>query len=140
MRAWMLAGALVLVVGGQPAEARAGRGLGRLFSGPPHTSYRPAAAARTSLTRVEVGPGTFSSLPALAPNSGRVAAATAASAVVASASTEMPRRSEPAAQPVRPEAARQPPVEVARATRPSCAPERSVGGVSGEGTGFCVIN
>jgi hypothetical protein len=138
MRAWILVGALFLVVGGQPAEARAGRGLGRMFSGQIHTSYRPA---RTSLTRVEVGPGTFSSLPAPAPTSGRVAAATAVSAAVASASTEdMPRPGEPATQPVRAEPARRPPVQVARAPRPSCAPERSVGGVSGEGTGFCIIN
>jgi len=142
MRTWMVAGAttLMLVVGSQAAEARAGRGFGRLFSGRTHTTYRPAVPNPSRETRIEPRAGMPGSGSALVVTPGRVASAAAAGAVVPAWSAETSPTGERVAQPARSELPGLHPMQEARVLRPPCAPERTVGRVGSDGTGFCLIN
>lgn len=136
MRAWMIAGAtmLTLVVGSQAAEARAGRGFGGLFS------MRAQAASRPVAPHVAPVVVTSGHKPAPFITSGQVAVATAAGTTLPVVSAETLPPGDPPAQPGTAEPLRPRPVQEARALRPPCAPERRVGRVGLDGTGFCLIN
>ena len=136
MQTWMVAGAtmLTLVIGSQAAEARAGRGFGRLFS------MRAQAASRPVAPRAGPIAGTSGYKPALFITPGQVAVATAAGAALPALATEPPPPRQPTAQPVPTEPLRLGPVQEARALHPPCAPERRVGRVGADGSGFCLIN
>jgi hypothetical protein len=142
MRVWMVAAAttLVLAIGSQTAEARGGRGVGRLFSGHSHTTYRSVAQNQLSGARVEPRGGTLSYQPALSITPGRMASATAVSTALPASSAEMPSTGEFITQPARSEPLGPKPVQEAVALRSSCAPHKRVGGLGDEGTGFCLIN
>ena len=142
MRAWMVAGSttLVLAIGGQTAEARGGRGFGRLFSGHSSTIYRPVAPNQLSGLRAEPRGGTMRYQPALSITPGRMASATTVSTVVPASSAETPSTSGTIAQPAQPKPLELKPVREAAALRSPCAPQRRVGGLGDEGTGFCLIN
>lgn len=141
MRTWMVAGAttLVLIVGGQAAEARAGRGFGRLFSGRVYATPRPTAQTLSREARVEPRAGMLGYRPTLVVSPGRIASATAAGAVLPALAAETPAIAKPVGQPARAEPPK-PRVQEARAPRPPCAPERMVGRVESDGDGFCLIN
>jgi hypothetical protein len=142
MRAWMVAGAttLVLTIGSQTAEARGGRGFGRLFSSHSQTTYRSVVPNPSSGTRAEPRGGTLSYQPASSITPGRMASATAVSTALPASSAEMPSTSEPITQPVPSEPLRLNPVRETVALRSSCAPQRRIGGLGGRETGFCLIN
>ena len=142
MRTWMLAGAttLILAIGSQAAEARGGRGFGRLFSGHSHTSHRPIATTQPGGVRSEPKASTLSYQPTVVITPGRVASATAAGVALPALSLETPPVSRPITRPDPVEAVNPPAVQEARVLRPPCAPDRTVGGSGYEGTGFCLLN
>ena len=142
MRTWVVAGAttLILVVGSQAAEARAGRGLGRLFSGRVHATPRPVAPNLSRDARIEPKAGMPGYKPTLVITPGRVASASAVGTVLPVLATEAPANTKPAGQPARVEPSKPDHVREAQALRPTCAPERLVGRVESDGDGFCLIN
>ena len=142
MRTWVVAGAttLILVVGSPAAEARAGRGLGRLFSGRVHVTPRPAAPNLSREALIEPRAGMPGYGPTLVITPGRVASATAAGTVLPVLVAEAPATTKPAGRPVHGEPPKPDRVREAQALRPTCAPERLVGRVGSNGDGFCLIN
>jgi hypothetical protein len=142
MRTWMVAGAtiLALTVGNEAAQARAGRGFARLFSGPSHTSYRSAALNQSSRVPSEPRTGAPGYRPALVLAPKPVGPVVAASAALPASAAEAPVPNVPVAQPTRVETPPPDPIREARALRPPCAAGRMVGGSGSEGTGFCLIN
>ncbi|MGU3537719.1 hypothetical protein [Methylobacterium sp. A54F] len=140
MRTWIVAGVAVLALAGgsQEAEARGGRGFGRLFSGHVRTVDRPTVPGLSRAGRPEARTGTLRAEPALILTPGRTAAAAGAGAGVPALTAEAVPAGEPAARPARAETPR--PVQEARAVYPPCASDRRVGGLGQEATGFCLIN
>jgi hypothetical protein len=142
MRAWMVAGATTLVVtlGSQAADARAGRGFGRLFSGYSRPTHRTAAPSPSTGPRSEPRVATLSYRPAVDIAPRPVPSSAAVGAVMPAPSGVTVAISSPPGSSARPEAAGDPLIQEARAVRPSCAPGRTVGGSGQDGTGFCLLN